>query len=262
MHFVDPLWRFVWIARIVLHAILLAFLVQRKSHREFPSFVLFTGWAVADSIVLWIMDQPGVATGAEYYQVFRIAAAGEAILSFAVLYELFKRILRDYPVLNTVGRSLYRWAILLFVVIALGLAWSAPATGSGTLMATFWVMQRTVRLLECGVLVFLFIFARSFGLSWRNRAFGIALGLGIAAAVSLATSAIQSRSEPALATASPTAVLIHNVFQVVNQVGDLSAVLVWIKYLLARERVSIVSLPALPPHDLKTWNQEIRKLVP
>lgn len=262
MHFLDPLWRIVWIAGIVLQAILLAFLVRRKSYQVFPAFVLFTGWAVLNNIVLWIMDQPGVATGADYYQVYRIGAAGNAVLSFAVLYELFKRILRDYPILNTVGQSLYRWAILLFVLIALGLAWSAPARGSGTLMATFLVMQRTVRLLECGLLVFLFVFARSFALSWRNRAFGIALGLGIAASVSLATSAIGSQVEPGIVIWTPTTVLIKNLCQLLNQVGDLSAVLVWMKYLLARERASTVSLPAFPPHDLETWNREIRKLVP
>lgn len=265
MYSLVRLWRIVWIAGIVLHAILLAFLVRRKSYQDFPAFVLFTIWAVTagtGGIVLFIMDQPGVATGAEYYQGYCIAAAGDAILSFAVLYELFKRILRDYPTLSTVGQSLYRWATLLLVALAVGLTWSAPASGSGTLMATFFAMQRTVRLLECGLLVFLFIFARSFGLSWRNCAFGIALGLGIAAAVSLATSAIRSQVESARTPATPAAILMKNVFTLVNQVGDLSAVVVWMKYLLTRETVSTVSLPVLPPHDLETWNEEVRRFVP
>lgn len=263
MHFLDPLWRIIWVARVALEAILLAFLVRRKIYQEFRAFVLLTGWEVCLSTILLIMDVPGVATGAKYYQVLSIRTAGDAVLSFAVLYELFKRVLRDYPVLTSVGRSLYRWAILLFVMIALGLAWSAPASGSGTLVATFLVMQRTVRLLECGLLVFLFIFARSFGLSWRNRAFGIALGLGVAASVSLATSAIGSQIEPGIFSGgTPATVLGKDLYQLLNQVGDLSAVLVWMKYLLAREKALAVPLPALPAHDLKTWNQEIRKMVP
>ena len=41
------------------------------------------------------------------------------------------------------------------------------------------LVQRTLRILQCGQLVFLFLFSNYFRLSWRNRAFGIALGLGI-----------------------------------------------------------------------------------
>jgi hypothetical protein len=260
MHFLSFLWHVAWYCRIGLQAILLVILVRRDFYWQFPCFFWYTAWGAAHSMALVAM------TGAKYYQIYRVGAAGDAALTFAVLYELFRRILRDYPALSMVGNSLYRWTTLLFIVIALGLAWSAPAAGPGKLMATFFVLQRTVRLLECSLLVFLFIFARSFGLSWRNRAFGIALGLGISATVSLATAAIRAQIEPARSSTTASMATFNNTLKLAGQVGDLSAVALWIAYFLARESApqippSLVPPPDLPP-DLGSWNQEIRKLVP
>lgn len=257
MHFLSLLWHGVWIARIGLQAILLAIMVRRKIYRKFPAFLLYIAWAVVSGSTLVIMLYGGFATGREYYQAYRIDIAGGAVLSFCVLYELFERTLRDYPVLSDVGNSLYRWVALVFMGIAVFLAWSVPAMGSGKLLASFFVLQRSARLLQCGLLIFLFVFVRSFHLSWRNRAFGIALGFGISATVSLALAAIRAQIEPVFSNPAKEAL------RLTGQVGDLCAVGVWIWYLLLRESAAgQVPPPTLPDDDLGPWNRELRRLIP
>lgn len=261
MNSLSLLWHVLWISRICLQAILLAVLVRRKFYREFPAFVLFTGWAVARGVALLAMAvlamiYANFVSGSEYYQAYRIGAAVDAALSFAVLYELLKHILGEHPVLSGVGSSLYRWAILLLIVIALALAWFVPSTGPGSLMAKFYVLQRTARLLQCGLLVFLFVFARSFGLAWRSRAFGIALGFGVSATLSLAAAAIRTQIEPVPWNRT------QDILTLIGQVSDFSGVLVWMACLLTRESTDRVQAGALPEHDLQSWNQELRRLLP
>jgi len=47
------------------------------------------------------------------------------------------------------------------------------------------LLDRTVSLVQCGLVLILFVFSTYFGLSWRNYAFGSGLGLGIFASVQL-----------------------------------------------------------------------------
>lgn len=252
MHFLSLLWHDMWIARIGLQAILLAILVRRNFYRQFPVFVLLTAWEVMRSITLLVLSLERL--GGDYYQVYLFGSAVDALLSFAVLCELLRYILRNYPVLSSLGNSLYRWTTVLLLVVALALAWSAPPNGK--LMSTFYVLQRTVRLLQCGLLVFLFAFARSFVLSWKSRPFGIALGFGIAAFVSLAISAIRAEVEP------KTVTMMTDALTFISQVSDLSAVGVWMGYFLAREPTVEHAPPTLPADDLQSWNRELRRLLP
>jgi hypothetical protein len=254
MHFLSHLWHAVWILRVALDVLLVVVLVRKRLHEQFPVFFLYIAWSSIVSITLVGMDY--LATGEQYYYAFYCGAIGNAALSFGVIYELFRHLLRDYPVLGSTGHSLYRWSALVFIAIAFALVWSAPAAGAGTLMATYFVLSRTVRLLQCGMLIFLFIFARSFGLSWKNRAFGIALGFGIVATSTLFIAAIRAQIQPATKT------LTTDVLQLISQVSDVIAVGTWITYALAEDRTLIPPSGNFPDGDLQDWNREVRKLLP
>ena len=52
------------------------------------------------------------------------------------------------------------------------------------------LLEQTIYLIECGILVSIFIFSAYFHLSWPRKVFGIALGLSISACVHLATWAV------------------------------------------------------------------------
>jgi hypothetical protein len=255
MNSLAPLWHSVWIIRIGLQAILLAGLVWRQFFREFPAFLLFTAWAVIRGVTLADMVYAR-SSGIEYFQAYWVGAAGDAVLSFAVLYELLRHILRNYPVLKITGSSLYRWAVLFLLAVALVVAWFAPIPEPNSLMGKFYALQRSVRLLECGLLAFLFIFAHSFGLSWRSRPFGIALGFGVSAMLSLASATIRAQIDPV--SWNRTA----NILALAGQVSDLTGVVIWMAYLLAQEGGAQVPPMTLPGNNLRSWNRELRRLLP
>jgi hypothetical protein len=112
-------------------------------------------------------------------------------------------------------------------------------------------LDRTVSVLQCGLLISLFLFSRYFALSWRSQAFGIALGLGIFASVELAVSAVALH----LGTFSNRTVIL------ITMATYHCCVLIWMFYLLLPERTAYFTRRELPKQDLEVWNQELQRLL-
>jgi hypothetical protein len=104
--------------------------------------------------------------------------------------------------------------------------------------------------MQCGLLMFLFLFSRYFALSWRNYAFGIALGFGILASSDLAISAIRSQ----IADGS-------YILDMLGMAAYHVCVLVWVFYLAAPERITYRTSKKLPEDDLGVWNEELQRLL-
>ena len=72
------------------------------------------------------------------------------------------------------------------VVISVSPGWEDP------LPQTIEVVERCVRVVQCGMVLFLLAFCKNLGVSWRRQSFGIALGFGLLAGVELLTTALYS----------------------------------------------------------------------
>ncbi|HTZ97379.1 MAG TPA: hypothetical protein VMB18_13340 [Terriglobales bacterium] len=258
MRFLYILWHALWIVHVVVEAILLAILVRRDVRRQFPIFFLYIAWDVALNSLLVLLDYSGLKyAGYYYHEVYRVDTTGDAILIFCVLYELFSHLVGDYPVLKNTGSSLYRQTVLFFLAVALVLAWYAPAYSPEMLIPNLAVLQRSARLLQCGLLTFLFMFAHSFGLSLKSRMLGIALGLGITATIGFVLAAIRVHLTAVLGPTFPKGIM-----ELIHQMGDLAAVGIWMAYALAPESRRIDVFPTLPDDNLQGWNSALRRLLP
>jgi hypothetical protein len=107
-------------------------------------------------------------------------------LVFAVIYEIFAYSLRPYAGLRDLGTMLFRWAAMLLILIS-GITAAASASGTEMHRLTFAIMsvERSVRLMQCGLLVFVLLSSSYLGLSLKNFASGIAFGFGMFAAADL-----------------------------------------------------------------------------
>lgn len=248
-----PLARYLWIFSAIIQASLLFLAVKRRLYQQFPFFTVYLAWAFCKTITLLFMDHLSFFTGEQYFYAFTVGRAGVAVLNFGVLYELFK-VLCDYPAARRLGATLLRSASLILLLFAIALAWLVPATGEGKRMAALYLCERTVSILQIGLLLFLFVFSRYLGISWQSHAFGIAFGFGILASVSLATAAIRSQVEPIARNG------LSDAIAVIVESTSLCCNAIWFLYLLLPK-----SLPSraarLPDHDLETWNQELERLL-
>jgi hypothetical protein len=253
------LWYYLWVAPHVLQGIILFAMVRRGLIRQFPMFFLYTGFEILQSALLLVVCHFVSYFGSVYFQVYAVGLAISTAIRFGVIYELFNHFFTRYPALTGAGKLLFRGATLMLLVVAVGLAVSAPGNvldhvlkdaAYASLKTTTFAADRAVSVLQCGLLISLFLFSRYFVLSWRSPAFGIALGLGTFAIAELATTALRLYVPASDETFDVAGMGIYHL-----------CVLVWIVYLVRAEREPQFTVQTFPKYDLEIWNRELERLI-
>ena len=172
----------LWIAHPVMQVGLAIAIWRRKLLRVYP---IFFAYLVAELVVFVAL----FATWNHYdcyFYLYWIGTGISAVFGFKVIDEIFSDILRPFHALRDFSSMLFRWAGLVVMLIAIVAAMSSTKSGFPLLMAGLLSLERSVRVMQCGLVLFLLMFSRYLGISHRHRSFGIALGFGFFAAVELA----------------------------------------------------------------------------
>jgi hypothetical protein len=112
------------------------------------------------------------------------------------------------------------------------------------------VATDATRIIELGLIMFLFLSSSAFGLHWRQNEFGIALGLGTCATVELINVTLMTHLSPAAG----------QVFSLVHSFSINFSLLIWLGYLLTQERA--ISSGEMPKQaQLEQWNQAVMELI-
>jgi len=124
-----------------------------------------------------------------YFYSHWIISFAEYALLLLVIYSVFRQAMKPLEGLHRAGKIIFRWvagvSLLLSVVLALG-----PHTAGSYSMATFSSqIQQGISVLILCLLLFVCFSTRYLGLTYRSHIFGISLGLGVFATVSLIESA-------------------------------------------------------------------------
>jgi len=210
----------LWISHPILELSLAAVLFWRKLHRKFPVFFAYLIFEIADFGVLFPIHQ--YAGYDLYFYSYWVGAAVSLALGFMVIHEIFLDVFRAYHTLKDLGTVLFKWAALVMVFVAMVVA-ASSAPGQSPLVQAVVTGQRCVRVVQCGLVLFLLVFSRYLGVSWRQQSFGIALGFGGFASIELAGNALYSGEQIGSAT-----------WALLNASSFTWAVLIWIGYALSR----------------------------
>jgi hypothetical protein len=107
-------------------------------------------------------------------------------------------------------------------------------------------------MIECGLILFLFLFVACFRLTWDKATLGIGLGRGISASVHLATWAVMANGG-----------LAHRYYLLdfVNMATYHLCVLIWFYFLLVPQKSVTTSTVPLPENNLDVWNRELERLL-
>jgi hypothetical protein len=161
-------------------------LVKRKLRSEFTIFFTYCCFG----IVMVAVGMAGYAfsSNSQYFYVYWVLSFLYMALEFGIMYEIFVNALKPYSALIDLGKMLFRWAgvFLLFAAVLTAIATSG-STSSKCLCAVALV-ERSMRLMQCGFLLLFFFLERRLGLSWRNHNATIAIGMGATAAMDLCVS--------------------------------------------------------------------------
>jgi hypothetical protein len=171
----------MWAAGILMIGAILAMLIKRGLRQQFPlffSYVIFQ--AIGSSLLLVLRPHYSLY----FYAYWTFALLG-VFVEFVVIYEIFSHIFSPYEALRRIAMVLFRWSALVLVMVAVVASVASGQSGLTRIMTTILALERSVRVMQVGLVLFLFLFSQQVGLTQRHRVFGISLGFGITASVEL-----------------------------------------------------------------------------
>lgn len=234
------------VAGIACQGILAVVLLWKKAWKTFPFFASYFGFGFVATLFMYMFQH---SQRIYFYSYWFVEAAGVA-LGFAVVYEIFGNVFSTQQALSRLATLIFRCVLaLLLVVGVVVLLKHTPFSFKGITSAVV-IVEESARIIEVGLLMCLFALSSAFGLHWRQQVFGVALGLGIFAAVELITVTVWGQTSNA----------VHEYLNVVRILGFNTSLLIWIGYLLVPERsVGKVELPQRS--QLEQWNQAVMELI-
>jgi hypothetical protein len=244
------LWHYLWIAPHALQIIIAIIMVRRGLWREFPVFFAYTLFQVVEEGTLFVLDHTAAVSSDDYWRDQWLFLAIQTPLRFAIIYEIFCSVFRDYPGLKRLTTLVFRTATVILLFAAIVVIARAPDDGSLPILSGVHLLELAVSMMQGGLLLLLIGFASYFGLSWRSPAYGFAFGLGIYASVMLATKAVWLW----------TGTLGVDAFNVITMATYHLCVVIWLVYSLAPETARR-RVKELPENTLEQWNAELQRLL-
>src|SRR5271167_37723 len=172
----------LWLASPLFQMGVVVALFRRGLHKEYPYFYTYTILSVLGiAFLLCVQGSPYL-----YFWGYWVSAAISVVISFAVLWEVFKEALRPYEALRDFSVILFRWAAL--VVVLVGGMWAITtihSNGREPMITFILLTDRSVRLMQCALVFFILLSSEYVGISRRHVSYGIALGFGVFASVNM-----------------------------------------------------------------------------
>jgi hypothetical protein len=234
---------YLWCAQPILQSVVAVILWHRKMHKQFPVFFLFLLVQVANFAVifpLWLVGDYKM-----YFVFFWLGEAANAVLGFKVIHEIFLDVFRPYHTLKDLGTLLFKWAGVVMLLVSVVVAFSNSFDQS-PLVHAVTTLQRSVRIVQLGLILFLLLFSRFLGVSRKQVSFGISLGFGLFAGVELMLMALNSGG-----------FVRQGNLNLVNMVALILAILVWCGYSLSRKAVRVAAVNHL---QTQRWEQGLADL--
>ncbi len=232
----------LWCAQPVLQSAVAAVLWRRKLHKQFPVF--FSYLLVQVAFFLLIYPFYG-RSEFWYFWLFWSGQALNAILGFKVIHEIFLDVFRPYRALQDLGTPVFKWAGAVMLLVSVVVA-ASNSFSQSPLIHAVTTMQRSVRTIQFGLILFMVIFSRFLGVSRRQLSFGIALGFGSCAGVELILLAMYSGK-----------FVGHNHFNLLNMLCYDFSVLTWLVYSAAAK---LVRERAVNPLQTQRWEKSLADL--
>lgn len=236
----------VWIGCIALEVLLALVLVAKKNWRQYPFFSAYAFFALFQAAIAYALFEHRML----YFYAFCICEAIGIVLGLMVVREIFAVLFTPHPALRQLATMIFRLTVVALVILA-GVAtyvqsWDAKGFASAVLLAA-----EAARIMEVGLIMFLFACSSAFGLHWKQNVFGVALGLGLYGAVELVIVTLIPHTAPATS----------QVFSLIRVAAYGVSLLIWLGYFLAPEPVS-VNVGEVPQQaQLEQWNQAVMELI-
>jgi hypothetical protein len=235
----------IWFVGIALQILLAAVLLVRWTWRSYPYFCVYALFNLFEAALTYAVFRRGLL----YFYSFWICEAIGIVLGLAVVREIFTDLFSAHHALRKLASMIFSGAVAVLIVLALGVIYSQSVDARGIARAILLAAEAT-RIVEVGLIMFIFLFSSIFGLHWRQNVFGIALGLGMFAAVELVTVTLIGHVSTVTVQA----------FNLARSISFCTSLLIWVSYLLIPEQATS-NLEIPKKAQLEQWNQAVMELI-
>lgn len=232
-----------------LQVFLCLLLFIRGAYRQFRFFSLCTALSVA-SAVAFIAVREHFSL---YLGVYWINEGISVVLTFLALQESFYLVFRNFSTISWF-KLLFPSIGILMLLIAILRAAFHPVSQAGLLASTLISLEIGVGFLQFGIFCLFILLVRFFHMRWRQHAFGVILGFGIAAGGTLVVLLLRSEFGTKL----------NPVVRITPPIAYIIAVVVWLATFLRPEPLQPAQdrVPAFTPEqmasDLRRYTQAVK----
>jgi hypothetical protein len=232
----------LWALSFSFQATIVALMVKRNQIRTFPVFFAYTVFELIDAFVIFSAYKTSYTV---YFYTWWTSEIVDALITLAVIQEIFLVIFQPYDALRKWGTRLFFSTTIALCLVMLLFA-NQHSVGLSPRVIVLTTLDRSAGCIEIGLLFALFIFCRLFGMTWRHYVFGIASGLLVGAAI--------------YTVGFSVATYIGTAFSgwtgIVNSSGLFLGILIWTYYFgSAKSRVPLDQVPGT--ERLIAWNQAL-----
>lgn len=238
--------RLILYTQLLLEMLITGTLLYRRFYRRLPLFFLYASFALVMTLVLQATRRVGPFAYFYSYWSFEVVSWA---LGLAAIQEVMHHLFEPYGSIRRLVLLLFRWGAALLIAIAFLSAYSAPGADTDRVMAGILALERSVRIVQVGLLSLLFLVAGFFRLRWPRHALGIALGFGIYCTVELVTITARAHSGMAMQTS----------FFWMKPLAFVVALLCWAAYLLVPVRAS--ASERAPAPTMQGWDTALAEFL-
>jgi hypothetical protein len=237
-----------WVVLPVLHGSIGYRMWTGRLYREYPLFFAYVINQLIRFGILFYCYQLGIR------DVYRLAYSSCEVvdlgLKFAVICELFSHVFRPYEGIRELGTILLRWASVILLLIASIVAAITSGSDSDRFLSGFFALERSVEIVQGGLLFLLFVLSSGLALPWERTTLGIALGFGVLTSIDLAAFSLRAQ----LGEAS------QDILSLIASAGYDCAVGIWLITLYVRKPARQLD-HQLPHWDVESWNRALLELL-
>jgi hypothetical protein len=245
------------IAFVALCALIVVVMARKNLVREFPLLAgLLSIQAIGGSItvaILFFRQTLGIEIHTAYKVYFYshwFSLAAEGILRILIVYSVFSLAMKPLQGLHQIGKVIFRWvaavSVMVSAAIAIGPHFVSPGYGMTMVIARLTgQIEQGISVLTLCLLLFVCFSTKPLGLTYRSRLFGITLGLGVMATVSLVQAAWFSTTG---------AHSLYSPIYLFGALGATAALSIWATYFILPEpERKLILLPTTSPFFF--WNK-------
>lgn len=234
----------LWLLAAALLSVIGFRVWTRQLYRHYPVFSAYIFAHLARLLILFYCYRLGIRE--TYRHIYLYAEVGDVVLKFGVISELFSNLFQAYDGIRSWVSVMLRWASVVFVLVAVLVAAASTSYDSDEFLAGLFGMERSVVIVQAGLLFLLFAVSLSLSLKWKPYAFGIALAFGVVTSVNLAAFTLRAR----------LGVSSDDTLSLISSAAYNCAALVWIVTLYASQPVHQQGRP-VPPSNVESWNRAL-----